>query len=38
MQAALDGKKSVEAAMQAACEKVSAILADEQVLKESFTK
>ena len=38
MQAALDGKKSVEAAMQAACEKVGVILADEAALKASFRK
>jgi ABC-type glycerol-3-phosphate transport system substrate-binding protein len=36
MQAALDGEKSVEAAMQAACEKVGVILADEATLKASF--
>ncbi len=36
MQAALDGKKSVEAAMRAACEKVNKILADEEALKASF--
>jgi ABC-type glycerol-3-phosphate transport system substrate-binding protein len=36
MQAALDGKKSVQAAMRAACEKVGVILADEAALKASF--
>jgi ABC-type glycerol-3-phosphate transport system substrate-binding protein len=36
MQAALDGKKSVKAAMDAACEKVNKIMADEATLKASF--
>jgi multiple sugar transport system substrate-binding protein len=36
MQAALDGKKSVVEAMEAACEKVNTILADEEALKASF--
>jgi multiple sugar transport system substrate-binding protein len=38
MQAALDGKKSVADAMQAACEKVNKILADEATLKASFSQ
>jgi ABC-type glycerol-3-phosphate transport system substrate-binding protein len=36
MQAALDGKKPVLAAMESACEKVAVILADEAELKASF--
>jgi ABC-type glycerol-3-phosphate transport system substrate-binding protein len=36
MQAALDGKKTVEAAMEAACEKVSEILAEEEAIKATF--
>jgi multiple sugar transport system substrate-binding protein len=36
MQAALDGKKSVEAAMRSACEKVKAIIAEEEALKASL--
>ncbi|MFH1314141.1 MAG: extracellular solute-binding protein [Candidatus Eisenbacteria bacterium] len=36
MQAALDGKKPVIAAMRSACEKVGVILADEEALKASF--
>lgn len=36
MQAALDGKKSVKAAMEAACEKVNAILADEETIRASL--
>jgi multiple sugar transport system substrate-binding protein len=36
MQAALDAKKSVKAAMDASCEKVNKIMADEATLKASF--
>jgi multiple sugar transport system substrate-binding protein len=38
MQAALDGKKSVRRAMEAACERVSAILEDEAALRASFAR
>jgi multiple sugar transport system substrate-binding protein len=36
MQAALDGKKTVRAAMETACRKVTQILDDEEALKASF--
>jgi multiple sugar transport system substrate-binding protein len=36
MQAALDGKKSVRAAMEAACEKINRIIEEEEVLKATF--
>jgi len=38
MQAALDGKKSVREAMESACKKVNAILAEEEALKASLGK
>ncbi len=38
MQAALDGKKSVSEAMESACKKVNAILAEEEALKASLSK
>ena len=36
MQAALDGKKTVRAAMEAACEKITQILAEEEAIKATF--
>lgn len=36
MQAALDGKKTVQQAMDAACKKISVILEEEELLKESL--
>jgi multiple sugar transport system substrate-binding protein len=38
MQAALDGKKSVTAAMEAACEKINKIIEEEAILKATFQK
>jgi ABC-type glycerol-3-phosphate transport system substrate-binding protein len=36
MQAALDGRKTVQEAMNAACKKISVILEEEEILKESL--
>jgi ABC-type glycerol-3-phosphate transport system substrate-binding protein len=36
MQAALDGKKSVKAAMEAACQKINKIIEEEEILKATF--
>ncbi len=38
MQAALDGKKTVEEAMRSACEKISVVLEEEEALKEALER